>query len=293
METFPRNIEIKIREEADLRPVFADATQLHQVLLNLCVNARDAMPDGGSITIHASHRTVEADSNDSRAGLKPGDYLRLSVADTGTGIPEAIRERIFEPFFTTKEIGKGTGLGLSTVNTIVRNHEGRLEVESETGRGTTFHILLPVATGDISVPEAPPSAEELRGHGELILVVDDETAIRELAAAALKEFGYRVRTAQHGQEAIAVCESLPEPISLLVTDIMMPVMDGTRTIKALRTRHPGLPVIAMSGLLESSEVKRQQSLDHTEVLAKPFDPIQLTQAVHRLLNERRAVRLAA
>ncbi len=283
VETFPRNIKIEILEEPELRPVFADATQLHQVLLNLCVNARDAMPDGGAISIQAAHHPVTG-SGSSKLGLKPGDYVRLSVTDTGTGIPEEIREKIFEPFFTTKEIGKGTGLGLSTVNTIVRNHEGALEVLSQPGQGTTFNIFVPVAkTGPVERElQTPP--EKIRGNGELVMIVDDESAIRELAASTMEGFGYRVVTAANGFEALDRCESLGEPLALLVTDIMMPVMDGTRTIRALREKFSGLPVIAMSGLLESGDVKRHESASGVIVLPKPFEAIKLIQAANRLLH---------
>lgn len=282
METFPRNIEINLREDADLKPVYADATQLHQVLLNLCVNARDAMPDGGTITISAAnHATGSA----AITGLKPGDYVKLSVSDTGTGIPEEIREKIFEPFFTTKEIGKGTGLGLSTVNTIVKNHGGLLQVLSESGKGTTFHIFIPAAKEGDAKSESSATGEILGGNGELILIVDDEVGIRELAAAALTDQGYRAVIADNGAQALEVQANLSEPIALLVTDIMMPVMDGTRLIAALRKNNPELPVVAMSGLLESAKTKAPQQSNNTLIVSKPFEATKLVYAVQSLLRK--------
>jgi CheY-like chemotaxis protein len=247
------------------------------------------MPDGGSIAINASPFTAVEGAPESVPGLKAGEFVKLSISDSGTGIPPEIRERIFEPFFTTKEIGKGTGLGLSTVNTIVRNHGGALELLSEMGRGTTFNIYLPVAVGGelATVVELPD--QEIRGHGELILVVDDEASIRELAQAALLEFGYRVQTAANGVEALQLCEVIPGGIALLVTDIMMPAMDGTRLIKALRDRHPALPVIAMSGLLESSELSRHQTAADVQFLSKPFDARKLVRTIHGMISQKRAL----
>jgi two-component system, cell cycle sensor histidine kinase and response regulator CckA len=286
-ETFPRNIDIKTREDAHLPPILADATQVHQILLNLCVNARDAMPDGGGILITANRVAVADGSPERGLGLKCGEFVKLSVSDTGTGIPPEIREKIFEPFFTTKEIGKGTGLGLSTVNTIVRNHGGALELLSEPGQGTTFNIYLPVAVGAVTQTELELPDDALRGHGEVILIVDDEAAIRELAQSALLEFGYQVHTAGNGAEALELAGGMPGDIALLVTDIMMPVMDGTRLIKTMRSRQPGLPIIAMSGLLESGDVKRRQLLTDVRFLAKPFDARRLVLAVHQLLERQR------
>ena len=290
-ETFPRNIDIKTREDAHLPPILADATQVHQILLNLCVNARDAMPDGGGILINAYQVTVAEGSPECGLGLKCGEFVKLSVSDTGSGIPPEIREKIFEPFFTTKEIGKGTGLGLSTVNTIVRNHGGALELLSELGQGTTFNIYLPVAVGTVTQTEIELPDDALRGHGEVILIVDDEAAIRELAQSALLEFGYQVHTACNGAEALELAGGIPGDISLLVTDIMMPVMDGTRLIKTMRSRQPELPIIAMSGLLESGDVKRQQLLTDVRFLTKPFDARKLVLTVHQLLERQRTTQV--
>ncbi len=292
-ETFPRNIAIKTEEDAQLPPILADATQVHQILLNLCVNARDAMPDGGAILITANRVTVAEGSPECSLSLKHGEFIKLAVRDTGTGIPPEIREKIFEPFFTTKEIGKGTGLGLSTVNTIVRNHGGALELLSEMGKGTTFNIYLPVAVGAVLQTETALPDEAIRGHGELILVVDDEAAIRELAQAALLEFGYRVQTASNGIEALELNDVIPGGVALLVTDVMMPQLDGTRLIKTMRSRHPELPIIAMSGLLESGEVKRQQTAVDIQILAKPFEARKLVRTVHQALERSLKLRAAA
>ena len=218
VETFPRNITIQTSASNKLWPVMADATQLHQVLLNLCVNARDAMPDGGTITIEAENMGEAEILASGPTGLKRTSHVRFSVRDTGTGIPDEVREKIFEPFFTTKEVGKGTGLGLSTVITIVKNHGGLLDLKSEVGRGTTFSIYLPAAQDAVAAAEAPVNAEELRGGGELVLVVDDEPAIRELVATALMDHGYGVVTANNGAEAIELYDGMSDRIAVLVTD---------------------------------------------------------------------------
>lgn len=244
-ETFPRAVEIRCDLPNDLWPVSADATQLHQVLLNLCVNARDAMPSGGVLSLKAENVPRDASSSSIHPGIPEGDYVLLSVSDTGTGIAPEIADKIFEPFFTTKEQGKGTGLGLSTTLTIVKSHGGFLDVLSEPG-GTTFKIHLPALPGGAISVHAHEEGLPL-GSGEVVLLVDDEAGIREVMKETLESQGYRVLTAADGIEAVSVFERSQEPVALAITDMNMPLMDGVATARALWRLNPFLRVIVSSG----------------------------------------------
>ncbi|WP_069963287.1 ATP-binding protein [Lacunisphaera limnophila] len=244
-DTFPKNITFELSFSHDLWPVTGDPTQFHQVLLNLCVNARDAMPGGGKLTLHLENVVLD----DSSGAPRPGPYVRTDVTDTGTGIPPENRERIFEPFFTTKDLGRGTGLGLSTSRAIAKSHGGFITVDSTVGHGTTFHVFLPADPGPApTLPELNPTHHDLpRGQNELILIVDDEEMIREIARSALEKFGYRTLLAQNGTEAVALYALHRTAIAVVITDMAMPVMDGPATILALRTLNPAVKIIGSSG----------------------------------------------
>ena len=247
-ETLPKSIEINFQIPNDLWIISADATQMHQVLMNLCVNARDAMPEGGSISIKAEN--VLVDENYARMHLeaKPGRFVTISVADTGPGMSAEIQSRIFEPFFTTKEMTKGTGLGLSTALTIVKSHGGFINVYSEQHKGSQFTIYLPAIDTPGALESAALQTDLPLGHGELILVVDDEESIREITRGTLETFGYSVLTASDGTEALALYADRKNEIAVVLTDMVMPFMDGPATIRALQRMNPTVCIIAASGL---------------------------------------------
>ncbi len=283
-ETFPRNINIKTWVAGDLHSIKGDATQLHQVLLNLGVNARDAMPGGGELIFSASNAHLTATELRAHANLKPGDYVRLEVSDTGTGIPPEVIERIFDPFFTTKEQGKGTGLGLATVLGIDRGHGGAIEVESTPGQGSKFIVLLP------ALPQGSPGdthkekASLPQGRNELILLVDDEKGILMIGETLLKRSGYRVLTAANGVDALTVFLQNQAEIKLVITDIMMPTMDGVALVTQLRRLKPDIKCIAASGLMGAQDNLRVEELKTNGVrhfLMKPFT----LEALLRALDE--------
>ncbi len=247
-ETLPKSIEISFEIPNDLWIISADATQMHQVLMNLCVNARDAMPEGGSIAIRAEN--VYVDENYARMHLeaKAGRFVVISVADTGPGIAPDIQSRIFEPFFTTKDMSKGTGLGLSTALTIVKSHGGFINVYSELHKGSQFALYLPAMEMPGELGRETAQTDLPLGHGELVLVVDDEESIREITRGTLETFGYKVITAADGTEALAVYADKKNEIAVVLTDMVMPFMDGPSTIRALQRMNPDVRIIAASGL---------------------------------------------
>lgn len=267
-ETFPRSIACATNLPANLWKVSGDATQLHQILMNLCVNARDAMPHGGILSITATNLSL--DEQDARMDLdaKVGSYILLSVADTGTGISRELLDRIFDPFFTTKELGKGTGLGLSTVMAIVRSHGGFIKVSSTIGQGTEFQIFLPALEQNLVV--ANPEVQLPTGQGQLILVVDDEVHMREVIQTSLESYGYRAITASNGIDAIALYAHRQTEIALALIDMMMPQMDGLTTIKTLRLINPQLKIIVASGLVSKEQATEITHLGIKTVLSKPF-----------------------
>ncbi len=285
-ETFPRDIRSCIEMPKALWPVLGDATQLHQSLMNLCVNARDAMPDGGTLKIGAKNVTVDAAAAARETGVQPGPFVCLSVTDTGSGISLEDQEHIFDPFFTTKEIGKGTGLGLATVLGIVRGHQGFVQVESQMGHGTTFHLYFPASPGDLKpeisnlkLPKPP------RGQGEMILVVDDEASVRDSVRRTLETHGYRVITASHGVDGLAAFSDHRASVRAVLTDMMMPVMNGPAMITALRALEPNLPVLGMTGLPDRTGVKGFEHVKLSVLLAKPFTGGDLLRALHAALVE--------
>ena len=284
-ETFLKHIQIRTRLADDLWTVVGDPTQLHQVLLNLCVNARDAMPRGGVLTISAGNVTIDAHYASLHEGAKPGSYILLQVDDTGTGMTPAVIEKIFDPFFTTKELGKGTGLGLSTSMAIVKSQGGFLRVDSTVGVGSQFKIFLPAATDGSADTSTAHEVQLPRGHGELILVVDDELCVRQITQQTLEAFGYRVVLACEGAEAVAVYASRPSEISVVLTDMMMPVMDGPAAILVLRRLNPHLPILAASGLALQEHVAKAASLGVRHFLPKPYTAEALLTALHEVLGK--------
>jgi PAS domain S-box-containing protein len=287
-DTFPKNIEFDFTFSAELWPITGDPTQVHQTLLNLCVNARDAMPTGGKLSLRMENQTVDSTYAGMQQLSSPGPYVAISVSDTGTGIPLAIRERIFEPFFTTKDIGKGTGLGLSTTLAIVKSHGGFIDLRSEEGRGTTFLLYFPASSAPVSV-DAPGAAKRglPLGDNELVLIVDDEVLIREIARNTLERFGYRVLLAQNGTEAVALYALHRTDIAVVVTDMAMPVMDGPATILALRTINPDVKIVGSSGQGTSSVMKtgKSGSAGLSYFIPKPYTAETLLHTLAKILNK--------
>jgi two-component system cell cycle sensor histidine kinase/response regulator CckA len=287
-ETFPKTIDFQTNVE-DISPVLGDATQIHQIILNLCVNARDAMPEGGKIMVEAKNVSLSEEQIRKHLGARPINYVVLSVSDTGTGIPPEIIDKIFEPFFTTKEIGKGTGLGLSTVVSIIKSHGGFLDLQSEVGKGTSFNVHLPAAAAPVPLPSSPTPPHALWGKGETVLVVDDEPAVLDLTRSILCHYGYKVVTAIHGADAVALHSQSRETIKVVIIDMMMPVMDGPTAIRALKEQQPGLQFIAISGLMQSDKLKKQLGGAEVSFLAKPFNTEDLLKELRRLLVPRTAL----
>jgi two-component system, cell cycle sensor histidine kinase and response regulator CckA len=247
-ETLPKSIEINFQLPNELWVISADATQMHQVLMNLCVNARDAMPEGGSIAIKAENVFVDENYARMHIEAKPGRFVVITVSDTGPGMAVEVQSRIFEPFFTTKEMTKGTGLGLSTALTIVKSHGGFINVYSELHKGSQFSVYLPALDMPGTIDSAAAQTDLPLGNGELILVVDDEESIREITRGTLETFGYTVLTASDGTEALALYADKKNEIAIVLTDMVMPFMDGPATIRALQRMNPKVRIIAASGL---------------------------------------------
>lgn len=283
-ETFPKSISVASELPGDLRTVRGDPTQIHQVLLNLCINARDALPFGGLLSLRAGN--VEVDEQYSRMipGATPGLFVKISVEDNGIGMTQEVAARIYEPFFTTKEPGSGTGLGLSTSLSIVRDHGGFLRLDTEEGRGTRFDVYFPAEPESVEKPESSPEVKLPRGSGETILLVDDEPGIREITGATLIAFGYRVITAADGAEAVSLYASRRDDIDLVLTDMMMPGMDGLAGIQVLLRMNPELKIIAASGLCARNTVTEALSAGVRRFLPKPFPTSTLLVALREVLE---------
>lgn len=285
-QTMPKSITVEAMIPSDLWQVQANATQLHQALLNLCVNARDAMPLGGRLTLAADNVELTAEEAKEIPEARPGPYVMLLVSDTGTGIPPEVLPKIFEAFFTTKAPGKGTGLGLSTIVRIVRNHGGCITVKSEVGAGTTFELYLPKAEPEPRSRTAPlgEAAALKRGHGELLLFIDDDQSVREMVAPALTEQGYHVVTAANGAEALALLQTQEQELRLVLTDIAMPIMNGLEVIEKLRSLRPNVPVVLISGTFEAEKQRPPHGV--IAVLTKPFQLEQLLAVTAEALEKR-------
>jgi len=282
-ETFPKLIEVFTDIPQDLWTVRGDATQLHQVLMNLCVNARDAMPDGGTLSIAAENLRVDENYARMNLGAHVGPYIVISITDTGIGMSPEIVDRIFEPFFTTKEPGKGTGLGLSTAIGIIKSHGGFVNVQSQVGKGTQFKVYLPAVEG--TETHQPEELELPLGHGELILVVDDEASIREVTKTSLETYQYRVLTASDGIEAVAQYVQHQAEISVVLIDMIMPSMDGFTTIRTLQKINPQVKVVSVSGLSAKDQVAKAAGGNTVRAfLSKPYTAKELLKTLHEVLH---------
>jgi PAS domain S-box-containing protein len=280
--TFPKNIQLVVSCDRDLPTVLGDATQLHQVLLNLCVNARDAMPHGGTLTLEAQRATVDAVTASHILDARPGNYVAVQVRDTGTGIPFDVLDRIFDPFFTTKGPDKGTGLGLSTVMGIVKGQGGFIQVYSQPGQGSTFTVYLPAEGVENNLTQAPKTESVFRGQGETILIVDDEAGMRSVACAVLRRLNFKAVTANDGADGLLQAAKHRADLRAIITDLHMPHMDGIRFIQVLRRMLPNIPVVVTSGLLDEAAAKQFKTLGAVAHLDKPFTESQLAAVLQSI-----------
>jgi PAS domain S-box-containing protein len=281
-DTLPKNIQFQVHLPPDLNPVVCNPTELHQVIMNLCVNARDAMPAGGLIQIKAANHQLPPETRATHPD-PAASYVRLSISDSGTGIPPDVLPDIFKPFFTTKAEGKGTGLGLSTVLSIVKRNDGLINVDNTPGEGATFHITLPAAESDqdISTRRSPTIP---RGHGQHILVVDDESAILEITRIILENANYKVTVASDGVQALRIFLTSPQSWKLVITDASMPIMDGPTLARELHRLAPALPVLCATGDSANLLVLTGPDRDANAVISKPYSSNELLSAVNELLH---------
>jgi nitrogen-specific signal transduction histidine kinase/ActR/RegA family two-component response regulator len=283
-ETFSRSISIVSDIPNNTWTIVGDPTHFHQLIMNLGVNARDAMPDGGTLTITASN--VEIDELYARMNIdaRTGRYVLISIQDSGIGMSPKTLDHIFEPFFTTKEIGKGTGLGMSTVYSIVKSHNGFINVQSEIGKGTTVNIYLPASDVSPMEKHEPMAHRNFNGNGELVLVVDDEASIREVTKQTLESYNYTVVTASDGAEGVVRFTENRDAICLVVTDIMMPVLDGKHMIASLRKINPKIKVIASSGLIDKTMTNIDEKIPVDAFIDKPYTAEKLMELVTAVLR---------
>jgi len=283
--TFPKSIDFQEDLPRDLWLILADATQLYQMVMNLCVNARDAMPEGGRLIVAAHNKTLtQREADRLHPDARAGHYVQISVVDTGTGIAPAVLDKIFDPFFTTKEFGKGTGLGLSTVMGIAKGHGGFLHVNSTLGVGTEFSIYLPAAEVKENASGENQNTYPPCGLGETVLVVDDETAICQVTRKNLEAHGYKVLTAHNGLEAIDVFTKNQGKIQIVLTDMMMPGMDGKATVKALKKLDPRVRFVGASGMAEARETADSSGAEFNAFLCKPFKVGNLLRTLKEVLQ---------
>lgn len=286
-QTFPRSIRLKTSVPNDLWPIMGDAAQLHQVIMNLVVNARDAMPNGGTLKIEAQNLHIDTYCAPRQPEARPGDYVVLKVSDDGVGMRPEVLCRVFEPFFTTKEPGKGTGLGLSTVLGIVKAHQGFIDVDSEPGKGTVFSIFLPATPIESQVAPSTDSVALPCGNNDLVMFVDDEEAIRHITKLTLEAYGYRVLLAGDGSEAIALSLRHKGQIKLVITDSMMPGMDGPATVRALKRLEPELKFLAVSGMTIGNRASYIAYDDNIPFLPKPYTTRALLTIVFDVMHNQK------
>jgi CheY-like chemotaxis protein len=281
-----KDIEIQSDLARELSVVCADPAQIEQVLMNLCINARDAMPKGGRLIIETRNTEVSGEKSHTMPGLKPGLYAQLRVIDTGIGMDSAVRERIFEPFFTTKGTGKGTGLGLATVYGIVKQHGGFIYVESELGHGSEFRILLPAVEASAKTEHSVTVIEDkpIRGGSETILIAEDHEGIREMAKTVLKSLGYHVLLSSDGDEAVAMFSAHREDISLTVLDVIMPRRNGAEAYAAIAAMKPGVSVIFATGYSNETAALAEIVERGVAILRKPYSPRALCRRVREVLD---------
>jgi len=282
-ETFPKSIKVNINIEKNLGIVVGNNTEIHQVILNLCINARDAMPNGGELTVEVKNVYIDESYQQKNYDANVGEHILVSIADTGTGISTDNLDKIFTPLFTTKGSEKGTGLGLPIVMRILKKHGGFISVNSEVEIGSEFNVYLPIYKQTTAERLLALEEDIIVGQGETILVVDDEETLRELTKQILEIYQYKVLTANDGTDAVATYAINRDKISLVLTDLMMPNMDGLATIKTLKRINPNIKLMAISGLIDSDladEVKKQ----NIPLLAKPFTAQKLLKNIHNLLH---------
>lgn len=285
-DTFPKNISFEMETARDTWQVMGDPTQISQVFTNLCVNARDAMPNGGRLSIRLENVVLDETYSAMNPESLPGSYLSVQVSDNGSGIPSATQARIFEPFFTTKEVGKGTGLGLSTTLAIVRSHGGFINLYSELGKGSKFKVYLPAIVGEKASEVVAVERTGLpRGAGERVLVVDDEAAIRTITQSTLQRFGYEVLLAANGAEAVSIYALNRETIALVLTDMAMPIMDGPALIMALRSINPRVKIIGSSGNTSNGGVAKAVGAGVKHFVSKPYTAETLLTTLRKVLME--------
>ncbi len=278
-QTLPKSIDVYMDVPDTLWAVWGDATQLHQVFMNLCVNARDAMPEGGTLEITAQNLNLDSDLARNHLNAHPGPYVVVTIADTGTGMTPAVMNRIFDPFFTTKAPGQGTGLGLSAVLGIVESHGGFVDVQSQLGQGSQFRVYLPATLdpdADVVRPDQPPD-----GRQAMILVVDDELAVRDVIQTTLELHNYHVLVAPNGEVAISLLAEHKDQVHTVLIDLMMPTMGGIATIPLLKQIRPDLRIIAMSGLNSTEAVAQAEQQGCQGFLPKPFSQQELLQQLQR------------
>ena len=280
-DTFDKSVRVEVQVQPDIWELDADPTQLHQVLLNLCLNARDAMPGGGIITLRVANEELDRKAAERHLEASPGRYIRLEVEDDGTGIPQDLVDQIFDPFFTTKAVGQGTGLGLPTAQAIIKSHGGFIEVFSQPAMGSRFTIRLPASSSQRVALPPIGKRETPCGRGETILLVDDESAVREVTRQVLETYGYHVITAANGAQGLQVFAANPDAIDVVFTDMMMPIMDGREMIRELRKLRPAVPVIGASGVADD---ERTGPVDVLQLLAKPYSIEALLVALAEILT---------
>ena len=280
----PTSVDISFKIANDLWPIIGDAIQLEQMIMEIVNNARDAMPEGGRLSIFAGNRVVEKAFSRQHAEARVGSFAVIEVKDTGVGIPKDVQKRIFDPFFTTKDAGKGSGLGLSDAHDIIKSHRGFLLVDSEPGKGSSFQVFLPRAETSNLPYGGQLKGDLTTGNGERIMIVDDEPAVLEAAKNTLETFGYRVITATNGSEAISAFAREQAPVNAVITDLRMPEMDGETLMKALREKDPKLRFIAISGSVEETDSETVFLSKHAAYLSKPFTPEKLLSTLYGVLT---------